>query len=377
MNPRLARCLGGGAVAVSLAMSLLSAACAPDHGGAYPRAFAEAARAETAGRMREASEGYDAAAKVAVRDRDRDHALYLSGLTLLRSGDVRDGVAKLGAIARASPPREESPDAAYRVAAARIDHGDAARGWAEMEQVFVRFAGDGVAHAALKRVLVHLDETKGKAGAYDYLARLEATPAGSSGVGELILFEAAERLAALGRYAQAHDMFLNVATRWPYPFGALWDDSLFRASEMDESLGHIAHGIADLERMLQDRETTSLTGSYQRPRMSPALLRIAKLYADGLHDNGHAREALHRFYTDFTTSRARPTALWLEAELFREDADAGQSCDRLRVLVKEFPDSRYVPCASNVCGEVQRPAKSAAPNTCHAYLMLPHRFSAN
>jgi outer membrane protein assembly factor BamD (BamD/ComL family) len=146
---------------------------------------------------------------------------------------------------------------------------------------------------------------------------------------------------------------------------------------MDEKLARPAHGIEDLERMLKEHETTSLTGTYQRPRMPAALMRIAKLYAEGLHDNAHAEEALRRFHSEFPHSRNRAAALWLEAELLREDGDTNKSCDRLGDLAKDFPDSRYLPCAQTVCTGIARPDKSEAPKTCHPYLMRPHRFKAD
>jgi tetratricopeptide (TPR) repeat protein len=340
--------------------------------------MAEAERAETAGRYAEAAAKYDLAAREAVRQRDRDHALYLSALLLLQSGNVRDGVAKLEVIASTSPATEDSAAAAYRAAAETIDHGDAERGWREMEQVFIRFPSSGVAHPAVKRCAAHVDETAGPAATLGYLKRLSAGPLGGTEVGELLSYEAAEHQETLGDLAGAHDAFLATATRWPYPFGALWDDSLWHASEIDVKLARYAHAIDDLQRMLRERETTSLTGSYIRPRMTPAAMRIAEIESVYMHDNARARDQLHHIYADYTTSRVRPEALWLEAELWRDDGDADKSCDRLKTLVSDFPDSRYVPCATDVCaGKVARPEKSEAPKWCHPYLMRPHRFKGD
>jgi TolA-binding protein len=176
-------------------------------------------------------------------------------------------------------------------------------------------------------------------------------------------------MANLGQTAEARDAFVAVADRWRYPFGALWDDALWCASELDEKLGRYPEAIADLERMLKERETTTLMGSYIRPRMSPALLRIGALYAGRLHDHAKAREAFHRLYTDFTTSPLRPAALWREARLWAADGDASKACDRLATLVHDYPDGRYVPCATEQCKDVKRPEKSKAPTSCHPYLL--------
>jgi hypothetical protein len=100
------------------------------------------------------------------------------------------------------------------------------------------------------------------------------------------------------------------------------------------------------------------------------MLRIGALYRDRLHDRPKAREAFHRLYAEFEHSTARDDALWLEASLWRDDGNAHASCDRLALLVREFPDSRYVPCATKeLCGIV-RPEKSRAPKECHPYILV-------
>src|SRR5215467_3090972 len=121
--------------------------------------------------------------------------------------------------------------------------------------------------------------------------------------------------------------------------------------------------------MLRDREPTSLVGSYQRTRMSPALLRVADLYVRRLHDRARARDAYHRYYADFTTALYRDMALWREAQLWKEDGDADRQCARLATLVGDFPDSRYVPCAVDLCQGIRRPEKTHAPSTCHPYIL--------
>jgi hypothetical protein len=174
-----------------------------------------------------------------------------------------------------------------------------------------------------------------------------------------------------------------LANRWPYPHGALFDDALYHASEEDERLGRYPDAIADLQTLLAEREVVgpfvafrpnNMFGSYQRPRMTPAQFRVAYLYAMKLGDRASARSALHAVYSDFKTSDRRGEALWLEAELWRDDADTATSCNRLSTLVSDFPDSRYVPCARDVCPSIAQPEKSGAPKACHAYLMEPHRF---
>ena len=363
-----ARALLRVAALVALAASL---GCARHHGAAFPRAFAEAERAETAGRYAEAAARYDAAAKAAELARDRDHARYLAGLMMLRDGNVREGVARLEEIANATPVSEHSADAAYRAADVRTrstDPKEAELGARAMEQVLLRFPAHGIAHSALRRILLDKDAKDGKRASLEYLERLAKGPLGATELGEILAYQAAERMAELDETARAHDAFLAVATRWPYPFGALWDNALYRASEMDEKLGRYSHAVVDLERLIGERETTSLVGSYTRPKMSPGLFRMGMLYGFRMHDRARGRDAFHRLQSEFTTSKLRPDALWFEARLWDEDGDTKTACERLATLANDFPDSRYVPCAIEKCPAVKRADKSKAPKECHPYI---------
>lgn len=343
-------------------------ACAPDRGDAYKMALAEATRAETAGRYREASERFDAASKAAKVPRDGVYTSYLAALMVAKDGDVAAATARLEALGLANPPSPYSAVASFKAAQLRIANGDAARGHRDMERVVRTFPDAGIARTALHHVLSHIDETGGKPKSIEYLSSLEK-PLADSTLADAIAYERAKRLADLGQTEAAKNAFLDVAARWPYPKGVFFDDSLYRASELDEALGHYAEAIADLERMLLEREDASFVGSYELPRYSAAILRIADLYETKLHDRVRAREALHRLYADFKTSTSRDDALFREASLWRDDGQADTACSRLETLVADFPDSRYVPCAIEQCPKVKRSDKSRAPKSCHAYLV--------
>jgi tetratricopeptide (TPR) repeat protein len=171
-----------------------------------------------------------------------------------------------------------------------------------------------------------------------------------------------------GDHAGAAKDYVACADKYPYPFGSLWDDALYRASEMEEKLGRYPEAIAPLERMLKEREEAHTLGSYERPRYTPALMRIAQLRSERLGDRDGARAAYHRLYAEHTHSPMRDDALWREAGLWRLDGRDDKACDRLQTLASDFPDSRYVPCAVAQCPGVRRPEKSKAPATCHAYI---------
>jgi tetratricopeptide (TPR) repeat protein len=339
-------------------------ACAPAHVPAYDRAFAEGARAESAGRFAEAAAAYDRAAAAAQRARDRDEARWDAAELLVRAESFAEAVKRFDAIA-ADASSEHQAEAAYRAALMRIEHGDADRGWREVEQVVRRFPEHGIAHAAVHRLVLHADE-QGPRAALDELRALERDVAGTTLI-ELVVWLSAVHLEEQGDDAAARDEYLRIAERWPYPYGAFWDGALWRASLLDEKLGRYADAVEDLRRMLIERETTTFVGTYERAHYVPAMLRMAELYKDRLHDHAKARDTYHRLYATFDHSNTRDDALWLEAQLWREDGDASAACDRLTTLVHDFPDSRYVPCAVAQCN-VARPPKSGAPKECRGYI---------
>ena len=162
----------------------------------------------------------------------------------------------------------------------------------------------------------------------------------------------------------ARDAYLACAERHPYPKGALFDDALWHASRLDEALGRPDQAIAHLRAMLAVRETSTTVGSYERPRFSPAQFRIAVLYRDALHDHVTARREFHRLYAEHPTSILRDDALWEEAKLARDDGSGGEACALAAALTRDFPASRYAPCATVLC-----PTAAAPPGRCHAYLV--------
>jgi tetratricopeptide (TPR) repeat protein len=354
-----------GVLAAGVLAVALCAACGPSRGAAYDQAYAAAARAESAGRLAEAVDAFDHAAATAVRDRDRDQAHWSAADVLSRAGRLAEAVARLDAMAR-DGTSEHQAEAAYRASLLRIEHGDADRGWRDLEDVPRRFPSHGVSHVAVRRLVQHADE-QGTQAALAELSALERD-LGKTDLAQLVTFLSAQHLEGLGDDTAARDAYLRIADRWPYPFGPFFDDALWQASLLDEKLGRPQAAVDDLERLVAVRETTTILGSYERARYVPAMFRIGDLYRDALHDHAKARATFHRLYTDFAHSTKRAEALWREAAVWREDGDAATACDRLSTLVHEFPDSRFVPCATSACPGLERPAKSGAPKECRDYI---------
>jgi tetratricopeptide (TPR) repeat protein len=366
-SPAISRLVAAAAAAAALSL----AACAPNRGAEYAASVAAARRAQAAGRYAEAAERLGVAATQAKLPRDAVFARYESALLRAKSGDVARASRELRAIADMKPPSDYSAIAAFKAAGLRAET-DPDGAMRELEAIALRWPKAGIARVALVRVLRHDDEASGDAGALRHADALLTKLRGTE-LEQIVLYERARRLDALGRTADALAAYLALADAFPYPFGVHWDDALFRASVDEEKLGRPREAIAHLERMLRERESAHFMGTYERPQYSPALRRIAELYERALHDRAAAREAHHRFYRELTTSPLRDDALWHEARLFREDGDTSGSCARLGTLASEFPDSRYVPCATAMCPDVKRPSKSHAPTECRAYIMRGER----
>ncbi len=180
---------------------------------------------------------------------------------------------------------------------------------------------------------------------------------------EQLLYERARRLDARGETEAALNAYVALADRFPYPYGAYWDDALLRGADCAQRLGKPDNAIALLERMLRARETSRLSGSYERPRFADAAFRVAELYRDAKHDPDGARRAFRGVFVDYPTSTLRDDALWQEALLARRVAEP-QACEPLELLVKQLPDSRYAPCAHQMCAEIAPIAR----RECAAYI---------
>lgn len=354
--------------ALLLCLVLASAACAPKRGDEYLAARAAAGRAYDAGRFAEAAAKYDEAAKQAKVPRDAVLSRYEAALARLRAGDPARAQAELRQLAKEQ--NAYSGQAAFKAAEITMAT-DPDAAYRELEELAAAFPTDGVAEVAIMKIAHHDDEA-GPEKALAHLEQLAArvkTKDGGSGAEQTIAYERAKRLEALGRNDAAHDAYLAVAAKWPYPFGSYLDDSLFHAADLEEKAGRHADAIATLERLLSYREESAILGSYERPKYVPAILKIADIQEKSLHDRAAARATLHRLYTQFTHSTLRDDALWREAELWREDGDNAAACDRLSTLAHDFPDSKYVPCATSRCPSIKRPDKSKAPASCHSYIL--------
>ena len=357
------------AVVLGLAGLVVGAGCAPVYGDAYLSSFAAAERALHAGRYVEAASAYDAAAAKALRVKDRDEALFLEARAFDKAGRWESARATYERIVRESPTGPRTPRAAFEIANVEIEHGDLEKGYAMLGDTAMRFPQNGVARPTIRRVVAHLAEVSGEPAARVWLAAHETAFHGTY-EDQTIGYEIALSLDREGKKQEAHDALIASAVAHPYPRGGLTDDALVRASKIDEELGHWAEAAKHLEDLLATHEVShGFAGkydmaSYERPRFPEAGLHLAEIYRDKLHDHAAARRAFEASYRDHPTARKRDLAVWSEARLALEDGDPKTACDLADRLAREFPDSRYTPCARTIC-----PTAPASKRECNDYIV--------
>lgn len=318
-------------------------------------------RAYSSGRYEEAAAAYASAKTAADRPRDVAEALYLEASSFQRMRAYDRARPVYQRLVAEQPQSNFARRAAFDLADLEIDAGNVDQGYEQYRTLVTSQPNDGLARRALDRYASHLAENGG-----DPIAWLRSTlPAiEKTELDETARYALAGYLEKASDDAGARDAYLDCATRHPYPKGALFDDSLWHAARLDEKLGHPELAIEHLKRMLAAREVSTMTGSYERPRFSPAQFRIAILYRDALRDRAAARREFHRLYAEHTTSILRDDALWEEAKLAKDQGSTADACALTATLSKDFPTSRYAPCAQALC-----PSAAASDKRCHGYLV--------
>lgn len=345
-----------------------SAGCAPTYGDAYLEAFAAGERALLAGRHDEAARAFSSAALKARRVKDRDEARFLEGRSLERIGkysEARQAYEKLLA-----HPGPRTARAEFEIAELDIDHGDAERGWARLYEAARRHPEHGLARRAIQILAARAADDRGEEARLAWLHEREADLRGTD-LAQVFAYEIALSLERLERDGPAHDAFLAVAARYPYPFGVFTDDALWHAALLDEKADRPGEAIEHLKLLISSREVSTGMGSYERPRYSAAQLKIAEIYRDKIKDHAAARREFHKLYASFTTSTLRDDALFAEALMLRDDKDEGGACAAMEALTKDFPDSRYAACAQAIC-----PTAQPSKRSCAAYIVRRIRGDA-
>lgn len=337
--------------AVLLASALVAyvCGCGAPKPSEYARLDAAAARAYSAGRYDEAARDWEEAARAAKLPRNKSAAHYLEASSLVRGGRREDAIVVFDRALAEDPKGPRAARAAYDRALTLMALGREAAGYEALGVMIRTYPESGVAPPALRRYLDHLSDEPTRR---HYLDGIVPIVEGTE-LGEHAHYAYAECLERDGQLEAARARYALVAQKYPYPRGALWDDALFHAAELDAKLGDPRAAIARLEDMLGYRETAYMSGSYERGRYAEARFKIAELYRDALHDPASARKNFERVFSEHGTSRLRDDAAWNAALLARRSGDGAGACEDVRVLVTTIPDSRFTPCASRLCPEVR------------------------
>ena len=353
--------LGAAGRAAIAAIGITATACSAGPSAAYRVAKGAGDRAYSSGRYGEAASAYESAERAADRPRDAAEALYLEASSYQRSQAWDRARAAYERLIAEQPASHFAQRAQFDLADLEIDSGNPEKGYERYRVLTTKLANHGLARRAMERYLQHLESTGGDPLSWLKSILPEIAP---TELDETARYALAGYLEAASDWQGARDAYVTCAERHPYPKGALFDDALWHASELDEKLKRPDQAIQHLRSMLAVREASTTVGSYERPRFSPAQFRIAVLYRDALGDRAAARREFHRLYAEHPTSILRDDALWEEAKLARDAGNSGDACALTATLTRDFPSSRYTPCVRALC-----PTAPPSAARCHDYLV--------
>jgi tetratricopeptide (TPR) repeat protein len=344
------------------ALLALAAACGSPPAPAYVRENEAALAQSKRGQHAQAAQTYERAAAAAEQPRDAEEARFRAAESYARAGDVEHARTLLQALAKDCRDLERRARADFAIADL-LEHAgqdQAADEW--RVAALQRNPASGNARAALTR---HIDYLREHGGSVAVLAFLDSehTRLASTELGEAVCYFRARELDDTGQTAQARDGYLDCADRYGYPRGLYWDDALFRAAEKEVALGTPERAIAHLERLLSERESANLVGSYERGRYAEAQLKLGEIYRDALHDPARARRELRKVWSNHPKSRLADDALFEEALLAHGQQDEPGTCEPLAIIVQQLPDSRYTACAHELCARLP-----AGARPCHDYI---------
>ncbi len=318
-------------LALSLALSGCIATISEPHSEAHVAAMREATRHHHHGRMEEAAEAWDEAARTADRRVDRDEAEYRRAQTFRRLGRTDEALALFDAIEARRPISRRTMRARFEAARIRIDRGETEAGHAALEAIVRERPEDGPARRALAILLAARS-----AEAQLAFVRELYLVVGETDLGDDLLATEARLLEAAGDLDGAVATLERIVREHPYPRGQRWDDALTHLADLAEARGDFAGAIAHLERMIGPHTQTVIPGSQTLPTFPRAGLRIARLYRDGLDDPEAAERAFRAMVAEFPTSLLRDDALYELGAMWLDRGQPARGCPVLREVVEGF-----------------------------------------
>lgn len=323
-------------------------------GKEYLDALAEASTAQHHGRLQEAADAYQRAADTAERRVDKDEALYRESRTLARMGNYADAIAICDQLGAETAVARRTLRARLDAARYRLLTGEAEKADADLLTLIIDEPESAAARSALRMLLVrHVDEVESKEEGLTYIRELR-TDVKASSLGEPLMSAEAQQLLQMGKKEEAKLVLERQVARYPYPEGSRWDDALWQLADLALDSENPKAAIGYLKTMVDKHEYSIIIGSYTRPLMSKAALRIARIYRDDLRDNDAAIDAYEDVRSEFPRSIVIDDSLAEEAELRLAQGDRDRGCDLLRELM-----------AKHEVGSARHRAESRIASECH------------
>ncbi len=321
-------------------------ACGPSLPKPYTSERDAASTAYSAGAYRDAATHWQRAEALAPNQREKDEARYRRAAALERAGDTAAAERLYAQIAES--PSERAERASFARAELALGASESAHGFELLRQAVERFPNSGLASSASRRLL---DRALAQGGSQAERALLQAllTRVEGSDLEDALLTRRARALERDGELQAAHEAWLSLARKHPYPLGAYWDEALRAAAELDVKARRPQEALDHLGELLAEREASRLSGSYERPAFAEARFRRAELYRDALNDAERARSEFRRVYDDHDTSLLRDDALFEIALIALSQRNQEAACENARLLQSEQPDSRFARCGHELC----------------------------
>jgi tetratricopeptide (TPR) repeat protein len=325
-----------GSIAIALVLSACTPTISQPRGEAHLRAMREATRHYHHGRIDRAAEAWERAGRAAERRVDRDEAEYRQARAYLRMGEPLAALALLDAIAERRPISRRTIRALFDSALIRVELGETERAHEALRFIVNERPGDGAAGRALA---ILLDTGAPDEARLAFLRELYER-VGESDLGDDILDREAAILRERGDLDGAVRTLERLVRDHAYPRGQRWDDALWRLADIAEERRRFPAAIDYLERMIAIHELTVTPGSQTLPRMPEAILRIARIYRDRLHDPVRAAQSFQRVEAGFPTSRLRDDAIYELGVMWLELGARGEGCAALERVARQFEVGR-------------------------------------
>lgn len=233
--------------------------------------------------------------------------------------------------------------ALYRAGGLLIRSGDAKGGWTALWRVVTDFPNEAPASDALRALVLDGRGRDAKALAEQMshvLASLD-----ESGAADNLLWSLADLTEhELANPEAARAYYDRIPTE--HPKSGLRDDARWNAARISHDLGDYQGEVQRLRALLATREVAWFNGSYFSVWLDDAQLKLGIVLRDNLHDLPGAISAFQKLPKDYDRSILRDDALFELAVTFEQAGDATKACATIAKLKKDWPDSKYLPRAS-------------------------------